>query len=102
MGSASARTLRIRSELDKSGDIIVSVEDSGAGIDQHNLAHIFDPLFTTKPHGPGVGLSICRSIIEGHDGRLWATSAIGHGSTFFITLPKYMAGDGWQLSRKQS
>ena len=102
MGSASAHTLRIRSELDKSGDITVSVEDSGAGIDQHNLAHIFDPLFTTKPRGLGIGLSICRSIIEGHDGRLWATSAVGHGSTFFITLPKYKAGDGWQLSREQS
>jgi signal transduction histidine kinase len=94
MDSAPARTLRIKSEPDLSGDVLVSVEDSGVGIDQQNLEHIFDPLFTTKPQGLGIGLTICRSIIEGHDGRLWAISAVGRGSTFFLKLPRCKAGDG--------
>lgn len=95
MDSAPERTLRIKSELAKS-DILVSVEDSGAGIEPQNLGHIFDPLFTTKRKGLGIGLSICRSIIEGHDGRMWAISKVGHGSIFFFKLPKYKAGDDWQ------
>jgi signal transduction histidine kinase len=97
MHSAGVRTLRIRSELDGSGDVLVSVEDSGAGIGQQNLDCIFDPFFTTKPHGLGIGLSICRSIIEGHNGHLWAISTVGQGSTFFIKLPRYKAADGWSL-----
>jgi C4-dicarboxylate-specific signal transduction histidine kinase len=100
--SARTRTLRIRSERDESGDILVSVEDSGTGIDQQNIGRVFDPLFTTKPQGLGIGLSISRSIIESHDGRLWATSTVGQGSTFFIKLPRYMAGDGWQQVEKRS
>jgi C4-dicarboxylate-specific signal transduction histidine kinase len=92
MGSARERTLRIKSDLDKSGDILVSVEDSGAGIDEQDLGHIFEPLFTTKPQGLGIGLSICRSIIQGHGGRLWAISTVGRGSTFFIQLPRVQDG----------
>ena len=102
MSPDGARTLHIKSELDKSGDVLVSVQDSGAGIDQQNLARIFDPLFTTKPEGLGIGLSICRSIIENHDGRLWATSKTGKGSTFFVKLPGHKAADGWQLVKKRS
>jgi signal transduction histidine kinase len=64
------------------------------------MDRIFDPLFTTKSQGLGIGLSICRSIIEGHDGRLWVISTVGQGSTFFVTLPRYMAGDGWQKFEK--
>jgi signal transduction histidine kinase len=93
MESARERTLRIKSDLDNSGDILVSVQDSGAGIDQQNLDHIFDPLFTTKPEGLGIGLSICRSIIESHGGCLWAISMVGHGSTFFIQLPSLTVSD---------
>jgi len=88
MESARERTLHIKSDLDKSGDILVSVADSGAGIIEQDLGHIFDPLFTTKPQGLGIGLSICRSIIQGHGGRLWAISTVGRGSTFFIQLPR--------------
>jgi signal transduction histidine kinase len=100
--SARTRTLRIKSERDESGDILVSVEDSGTGIDQQNVGRVFDPLFTTKSQGMGIGLSICRSIIESHDGRIWVTSTVGQGSTFFIKLPRYMAGDGWQQVEKKS
>jgi signal transduction histidine kinase len=95
MECARERTLRIKSDLDESGDILVSLEDSGAGIDQQDLGHIFDPLFTTKPQGLGIGLSICRSIIQGHGGRLWAVSTVGRGSTFFIQLPRVQEGDGF-------
>ena len=102
MSPDRAQTLRIKSELDESGDILVSVEDSGTGIDQQNIGHVFDPLFTTKPQGLGIGLSICRSIIESHDGRLWVTSTVGQGSTFFIKLPRHMAGDGCQQVEKRS
>jgi signal transduction histidine kinase len=87
MESARERTLHIKSDVDKSGDILVSVGDSGAGISEQDLGHIFDPLFTTKPQGLGIGLSICRSIIQGHGGHLWAISTVGRGSTFFIQLP---------------
>jgi signal transduction histidine kinase len=90
------RTLGIRSQIDGADDVLVSVEDSGTGIDKQNLDRIFDSLFTTKQQGMGMGLSICKSIIESHHGRLWAMSAMGEGSTFFIKLPRYKAGDGWR------
>jgi signal transduction histidine kinase len=74
----------------------VSIEDSGIGIDEQAMKHIFDSLFTTKSRGFGIGLSICRSIIDSHHGRLWATSTVGKGSVFYFKLPKYAPGDGWQ------
>jgi signal transduction histidine kinase len=76
------------------------VEDTGTGIDQQNVSRIFDPLFSTKPQGLGIGLSICRSIVDAHDGRLWAMSTVGKGSAFFIKLPRFMAVDGWQPAEK--
>ena len=72
IGSNELRVLQIRSRVDDSGDVLVSVEDSGSGIKKQDMDRIFDPLFTTKSQGLGIGLSICRSIIEGHDGRLCA------------------------------
>jgi signal transduction histidine kinase len=83
-----ARILRIKSELHESGGVLVSVEDSGAGIDPKDFERIFDAFFTTKSGGMGMGLSICRSIIEAHRGRLWASAGINHGSVFHLTLPK--------------
>jgi signal transduction histidine kinase len=63
------------------------VEDSGTGIEPENVDRVFNAFFTTKPDGMGMGLSICRSIIERHGGRIWATRNSGTGSTFQFTLP---------------
>jgi C4-dicarboxylate-specific signal transduction histidine kinase len=81
------RLLKVRSELRGPGGIGISVEDSGTGIDPDHMPHLFDAFFTTKPHGMGMGLSICRSIVETHGGRLWAEQGSPHGASFFIELP---------------
>ena len=80
------RELFITSELKESSEILIKVEDCGAGIDPENAAIIFNPFFTTKPHGVGLGLSISRSIVEAHDGRLWATPREEGGTTFQFTI----------------
>jgi signal transduction histidine kinase len=82
-----ARILCVRSELHDGGGIIVSVADTGTGIGSQELERIFNPLFTTKSGGMGMGLSICRSIIEAHDGRLWASANVPGGAVFQFTLP---------------
>jgi signal transduction histidine kinase len=66
---------------------LISVEDSGIGIDPMNIDRIFEPFFTTKSHGMGVGLSICQSIIENHGGRLSASLCQPYGSIFRVFLP---------------
>jgi PAS domain S-box-containing protein len=81
------RELRIRSREHGSDQILVAVEDSGTGIEPDNVGRLFNAFFTTKPDGIGMGLSICRSIIEQHGGRIWATRNSGAGSTFQFTLP---------------
>ena len=65
----------------------VSVEDSGAGIDPANVKRVFEPLFSTKADGMGMGLSICRSIIDNHQGRIWVTAAPVKGSIFSFVVP---------------
>ena len=82
-----ARTLRVMSTISKSDGVLITVEDSGPGIDPENADRIFHPFFTTKSQGMGMGLSICRSIIEAHDGYLSARSAVHRGSVFQISLP---------------
>jgi PAS domain S-box-containing protein len=81
------RSLRVKSEADDSRGVLLTVEDSGTGIGSNDMSRIFDPLFTTKPNGMGMGLAICRSIIEAHGGRLWASLGTHHGSIFHVTLP---------------
>lgn len=81
------RILRVRSEVDDADGVIIRIEDSGPGIEPNNLERIFEPFFTTKPEGMGMGLSICRTIVEAHDGRLAALPANGRGTVFEIILP---------------
>jgi PAS domain S-box-containing protein len=81
-----ARELTIRSQLD-AGSVLVGVKDSGTGIDPKDADHLFNAFFTTKPGGMGMGLSICRSIIEAHGGRVWAASDAGQGASFQFVLP---------------
>jgi len=81
------RELRIRSREHESDQILVAVEDCGIGIEPEHAARLFNAFFTTKPDGMGMGLSICRSIIEAHGGQLWATANVPHGATFQFTLP---------------
>jgi signal transduction histidine kinase len=90
MGSVNgrARILRVRSEANESGDVIVTIGDSGPGIHGENLSRIFEPFFTTKPDGMGMGLSICRSIVEAHGGQLTAAPAKPSGMDFQIVLPR--------------
>jgi signal transduction histidine kinase len=82
------RVLRLRSEIHERIGVLVSVEDSGAGVDPKDIDRIFDSFFTTKSQGMGMGLSICQSIIEAHQGRLWASSGVDHGpcSTSYCRL----------------
>ena len=80
------RELQIRSREHGSDQILVAVEDSGIGIDPGNVDQVFDAFFTTKPDGIGMGLSICRSIIEQHGGRICAKRNSGAGSVFEFTL----------------
>ena len=87
MRSVEPRVLSLRSKLNGSDSLHVSIEDTGIGIDPANLDQIFKPLFTTKDHGMGMGLAICHSIIEAHDGRIWATAGSKSGTIFHFELP---------------
>jgi PAS domain S-box-containing protein len=81
------RELIISTGETKSNGVLVAIRDSGPALTQASLERVFDAFYTTKPGGLGMGLSICRSIIEAHGGRLWATAAQPQGATFQFTLP---------------
>jgi signal transduction histidine kinase len=81
------RVARIRTREGTSGRVVVLVEDSGVGVDVEHFSQIFNAFYTTKPEGIGMGLSISRSIIEAHGGRLWTVAKEGLGSIFCFTLP---------------
>jgi signal transduction histidine kinase len=85
MAKSDGRELEIRSEMSEAGELTVTVKDSGAGLDEQTKARMFEPFFTTKPGGTGMGLSICRSIIEAHQGRIWA-EPLSRGAAFHFTL----------------
>jgi len=74
------------------GNILIAVADTGTGLDPAKVDYIFDAFFTTKPEGMGMGLSICRSIIASHGGRLWASPSSPRGSIFQFTVPVTASG----------
>jgi C4-dicarboxylate-specific signal transduction histidine kinase len=89
MGSVGegTRELTISTEQTKTKGVLVAVRDSGPGIDPENIERVFEAFYTTKTSGVGMGLSICRSIIDAHGGRLWAEAAKPHTAIFQFTLP---------------
>lgn len=86
---ANEKVLSIGSHQQESGEVLVTVRDNGEGFDQQIASLLFEPFFTTKQQGLGIGLSISRSIMEIHGGRLWATPNPDHGATFSFTIPAY-------------
>jgi PAS domain S-box-containing protein len=89
-----ARVLKLRSAQAGPSSVTLTVEDAGTGIDQSILDRIFEAFFTTKKHGMGMGLSICRSIVVAHGGRLFVSPGDSHGSVFHLELPIYQPGAG--------
>ena len=87
MNGAEPRLLSIKSENTGHNSIRVSIEDTGSGIDPSHAGRVFKPLFTTKARGMGMGLAICRSIIESHGGKIWVTAGASRGSIFQFELP---------------
>ena len=81
------RELLISSEADDSKGVVVVVRDSGPGLDSKSLERLFEPFYTTKPQGMGMGLAICRSIVQAHGGRLWAATNRDRGASFHFSLP---------------
>jgi signal transduction histidine kinase len=81
------RRVLIRSQMQDAGQVHVSVQDSGIGVSAEVMARLFEPFFTTRSKGIGMGLPISRSIIEAHGGRLWAESTVSQGSIFQFMLP---------------
>jgi len=91
--SEGPRDLLISTAKTDSEGVLVSVRDSGPGLAPESVERLFEPFYTTKPGGLGMGLSICRSIIESHHGRLWATANTPHGAVFQFNLPPYSSGE---------
>src|ERR1700722_6849396 len=80
------RVLTIRTEQRESDEVLVAVQDAGIGTEPEGLDRLFSAFSTTKPDGMGMGLSICRSIVEAHGGEVWASRNIGPGMTFQFTV----------------
>ncbi|MEX3936401.1 AAA family ATPase [Paraburkholderia phymatum] len=89
---AGPRELTISTAMNEPGAVLVAVRDSGPGIAPENIERLFEPFFTTKASGMGMGLSICRSIIEAHGGRLWASANVVRGASFQFTVPVHPTG----------
>lgn len=81
------RELSFRSEVEEGDRVRVSVQDAGISFEPQSLDRLFQPFYTTKDDGMGIGLSVSRSIIENHHGRLWATPNEGPGLTFSFSIP---------------
>ena len=89
----SERRLHIDVSAGEDGFAEISVSDSGPGLDVGTIDRLFEAFYTTKPNGIGMGLSICRSIVEGHGGRIWATPNVPRGSMFHFTVPMALRTD---------
>jgi signal transduction histidine kinase len=85
-GVGGLRILSVQSGMDDNGEVSVSVADTGEGIGPRDIDRIFNPLFTTKPNGMGMGLSICRAIVEAHNGRLWVAPNTPRGAVFYTSI----------------
>jgi signal transduction histidine kinase len=85
--SEGSRALRISTGPDAAGGVLVTVQDSGPGLHPESVDRLFDAFYTTKPGGMGMGLAICRSIVEAHGGQIWAARTAGPGATVQFTLP---------------
>jgi signal transduction histidine kinase len=83
------RKVLIRTEQEETGDVLVAVRDTGPGLDPQGIERVFEAFYTTKATGLGIGLSICRSIIEAHGGRLWASRNVPQGALFQFILPPW-------------
>jgi signal transduction histidine kinase len=81
-----ARELTITSKRAENEQLLISISDTGIGLPPEKTDQIFNAFFTTKPHGTGMGLRICRSIVESHGGRLWAANNSPRGANFYLTL----------------
>jgi signal transduction histidine kinase len=84
------RELLVRADCGELGGgpgVVVTVRDTGPGVEEKDLERLFDAFYTTKPSGLGMGLSISRSIVEAHEGRLWGVPNSGRGMTFYLALP---------------
>jgi signal transduction histidine kinase len=90
---AEPRVLSIKSESTEHNSVLISIGDTGRGIDVRNLNRIFKPLFTTKARGMGMGLAICKSIIESHDGQIWVSAGVPRGSIFHFELPLHQGDE---------
>jgi C4-dicarboxylate-specific signal transduction histidine kinase len=90
--SDGTRELLISTRSAEPGGVLIGVRDSGLGLTEGTLERLFDAFYTTKPGGLGLGLSICRSIIETHGGRLWATANVPRGAIFEFTVPAHSDG----------
>jgi signal transduction histidine kinase len=86
-GHGGPRNLVLSTRALDMGEVTMTVQDSGVGVDPAVFDKLFDPFFTTKPEGMGMGLSVSRSIVESHGGRLWASMNDGPGVTFHVSLP---------------
>jgi len=91
----------IKTESEPGGRVRLSVQDTGVGLELENINKLFDAFYTTKNDGMGIGLSVSRSIIESHDGTLWATANDGPGATFSFSIPGAQRSDDTALRDRQ-